>query len=235
MGRRDRDTNAPLPDHVSARPEDLRTLIDGLLAFAERSEAGGLDPIVSAACLAFGFVFIHPFEDGNGRIHRWLLHHVLARRGFNPAGVDFPVSAIFLERIEAYRATLEHYSRPRLALTDWETTPDLNVRVLNETRDLFRFFDATRQAEFLSAAVLETVRNTLPREIEYLRRYDLAKDRIQNFLEMPEHRFDLMMGFLRQNGGSFSKRAREKEFGALTDDEVSAIETIYADLLHDHG
>jgi len=181
VGRRDRDTNAPLPDHVSAKPEDLRTLIDGLLAFAERSEAGGLDPIVSAACLAFGFVFIHPFEDGNGRIHRWLLHHALARRGFNPAGVNFPVSAIFLERIDAYRATLEHYSRPRLALTDWETTPDLNVRVLNETRDLFRFFDATRQAEFLGAAVLETVRNTLPREIEYLRRYDLAKDRIQNF------------------------------------------------------
>jgi hypothetical protein len=174
-----------------------------------------------------------PFEDGNGRIHRWLLHHVLARRRFNPAGVNFPVSAIFLERIEAYRATLEHYSRPRLALTEWETTRDLNVRVLNETRDLFRFFDATRQAEFLSAAVLENVRNTLPREIEYLRSYDLAKGRIQNFLEMPEHRFDLMMGFLRQNGGHFSRRAREKESGALTDDEVTAIENIYADLLHD--
>jgi len=235
VGHRDRDTNAPMPDHVSAKPEDLRSLIDGLMEFAERSETGGLDPIVSAACLAFGFVFIHPFEDGNGRIHRWLLHHVLARRGFNPAGVNFPVSAIFLERIEAYRATLEHYSRPRLALTEWETTPDLNVRVLNGTRDLFRFFDATCQAEFLSAAVLETVRNTLPREIEYLRSYDFAKGRIQNFLEMPEHRFDLMMGFLRQNGGHFSKRAREKEFGALTDDEVTAIENIYADLLHNQG
>jgi Fic family protein len=61
------------------------------MEFAERSETGGLDPIVSAACLAFGFVFIHPFEDGNGRTHRWLLHHVLARRGFTPAGVNFPV------------------------------------------------------------------------------------------------------------------------------------------------
>jgi Fic family protein len=70
------------------------------MAFAEQSEAGGLDPIVSAAGLAFGFVFIHPLEDGNGRIHRWLLHHVLARRGFNPAGANFPGSAIFLKRIE---------------------------------------------------------------------------------------------------------------------------------------
>ena len=75
----------------------------------------------------------------------------------------------------------------------------------------------------------------LPREVEYLRRYDLAKGRIQNFLEMPDHQFDLMLGFLRQNEGRFSKRARETEFAALTDGEVSAIEGIYADLLVGHG
>lgn len=235
VGARDRDTNAPLPDHISARPDDLAGLTHGLIGFAERSEAGGLDPIVSAACLAFGFVFIHPFEDGNGRVHRWLLHHVLARRGFNPAGINFPVSAVFLERIEAYRVTLEHYSRPRLALTQWETTPELNVRVLNDTGDLFRFFDGTVQSDFLSASMLETVRNILPREIDYLGRYDLAKSRVQTFLEMPDHRFDLMLGFLRQNGGRFSKRAREREFEALTAEEVAAIEGIYADLLLGHG
>jgi hypothetical protein len=231
VGSRDRETNAPLPDHVSARPDDLAALIRGMLAFAERSEAGGLDPIVSAACLAFGFVFIHPFEDGNGRVHRWLIHHILARRGFNPVGINFPVSAVFLERIDAYRATLEHFSRPRLSLTQWETTPELNVRVTNDTSNLFRFFDATNETEFLSACVLETVRKTLPREVEYLRSYDVAKSRIQVFLEMPESQFDLMLGFLRQNDGCFSKRAREKEFAALTDEEVLAIEGIYADLL----
>ncbi len=231
VGSRDRETNAPLPDHVSARPDDLKELIQGMLAFAERSEAGGLDPIVSAACLAFGFVFVHPFEDGNGRVHRWLIHHILARRGFNPVGINFPVSAVFLERIDAYRATLEHFSRPRLSLTQWETTPELNVRVLNNTSDLFQFFDATRQTEFLSACVLETIRNTLPREVDYLRGYDLAKRRIQAFLEMPDAQFDLMLGFLRQTAGRFSKRAREKEFAQLTDKEVSAIEAIYAELL----
>ena len=235
VGARDRDSNVPLPDHISARPEDLAALIQGLIDFAARSEAGGLDPIVSAACLAFGFVFIHPFEDGNGRVHRWLLHHVLARRGFNPAGVNFPVSAVFLERIEAYRAALEHFSRPRLALTRWETTPALNVRVLNNTTDLFRFFDATHQAEFLGASVLETVRNTLPREIDYLHHYDQAKTRIQAFLEMSDHRFDRMLGFLRQNQGHFSRRAREREFAALTDDEASAIEAIYAEFLLGRG
>jgi hypothetical protein len=52
---------------------------------------------------------------------------------------------------------------------------------------------------------------------------------------MPDHRFDLMLGFLRQNDGRFSQRAREREFASLTDDEVSVVEGIYADLLLGHG
>ena len=187
--------------------------------------------MIAAAAVAFGFVFIHPFEDGNGRIHRWLVHHMLSRRGFNPPGVVFPVSAVFLKRIERYREVLEHYSRPRLALTRWETMPSLNVRVVNETREFFRFFDATRQTEFLADSVVETIRVTLPREIEYLRRYDQAKRRVEAFLELPNTTFDLMMGFLRQNGGRFSRRARTGEFAQLTDEEAASVEGVYQHLL----
>jgi hypothetical protein len=231
VGKRDRDTNSPIPDLISARAEDLTSLINGLVAYANLSETSRIDPVVAAAAVAFGFVFIHPFEDGNGRIHRWLIHHMLARSGFNPPGITFPVSAVFLEQIERYRQALEHYSHPRLSLINWEATPSLNVRVLNETRDLYRFFDATRQAEFLADSVVETVRQTLPREIEYLRNYDRAKRRIEAFLELPDATFDLMMGFLRQNGGQFSQRARTKEFAKLTDEEALSIEAIYAELL----
>ena len=231
VSARDRETNAPLPDHISARAEDLASLIQGLIAYANRSEHGSLDPVVAAAAVAFGFVFIHPFEDGNGRIHRWLVHHMLGRRGFNPPGVVFPVSVVLLERIERYRDVLEHFSRPRLSLTRWETTPSLNVRVVNETRDLFRFFDATRQTAFLAESAVETIRATLPREIEYLRQHDQAKRRVGAFLDLPDATFDLMLGFLRQNRGLFSRRAREREFARLTDEEASAIEAVYRDLL----
>jgi Fic/DOC family protein len=231
VGKRDRETNAPIADHVGARPEDIAGLIGGLVQYANRNERSGLDPIVAATAVAFGFVFIHPFEDGNGRIHRWLVHHMLGRSGFNPPGIIFPVSAVFLRHIARYRNVLEHYSRPRLSLTEWETTPSLNVRVLNETRDLFRFFDATQQAEFLADSVVETIRETLPHEIEYLRRYDQTKKRVEAFIEMPDATFDLMMGFLRQNQGHFSQRARTKEFEQLTDEEAASIEGIYQDLL----
>ena len=231
VGSRDRETNAPIPDLVSARPNDIASLVRGLVDYANDNEQSGLDPIVTAAAVAFGFVFVHPLEDGNGRIHRWLIHHMLARSGFNPPGITFPVSTVFLEHIERYKAVLEHYSRPRLPLTRWETTASLNVRVLNETRDLFRFFDATRQAEFLADCVVETIRQTLPREIEYLRRYDQARKRVEALVEMPDATFDLMMGFLRQNMGRFSQRARTNEFAGLTDDEATSIEGVYQDLL----
>ncbi len=231
VGTRNRLTNAPTPSHISARAEDIEDLIHGLLVYADQSENGSLDPIAATAAIAFGFVFIHPFEDGNGRIHRWIIHHVLRRQGFSPAGMIFPVSTVLLERIERYRDVLERFSKPRLLLTQWETTASLNVRVVNDTRDLFRFFDATRQAEFLAECVSETVHAALPREINYLCGYDEAKQRIEAFVEMPNAKFDLMLGFLRQNGGRFSRRARTKEFSLLTDEEAQHIETIYEDCL----
>src|SRR5690606_26100033 len=108
------------------------SLTSGMIAF-DQGPAQTLDPVIAAAILAFGFVYIHPFEDGNGRIHRYLIHHVLAQRGFNPPGVVFPVSAVILDEIDRYREILESYSQRLLPLVQWETTPDYNVRVTNDT------------------------------------------------------------------------------------------------------
>jgi hypothetical protein len=80
----------------------------------------------------------------NGRIHCYLIHHVLAQRGFHPAGIVFPVSAAILARIDAHRATLEDYSRRLSPMIDWEPTTDGNVNVLNDTADYYRFFGAAR-------------------------------------------------------------------------------------------
>ena len=117
----------------------------------------GLDPVLQAAATAFGFVYIHPFEDGNGRLHRCLIHHVLAERKFTPPGMIFPVSSVMLDRIDDYRTTLQNHSSPLMAFIDWRPTPDRNVEVLNDTADLYRYFDSTGAAEFLYACVLRTV------------------------------------------------------------------------------
>ena len=228
VGKHDRDTGAPLPNHISARHEDLASLIEGLVAF-DRGPAATLDPIIAAAVLAFGFVYIHPFDDGNGRIHRYLIHHVLAQRDFSPPGVVFPVSAAILDRIDAYGAILEDYSRRLLLLVEWRATERGNVRVLNDTADFYRFFDVTPHAEFLFDCVRRTIEEDLPGETDYLRRYDQFTGRLQAIVDMPDRTADLLFRFLHQNDGRLSRRAREREFKALTDDETELVMRLYAD------
>lgn len=230
VGEHDRSTGMPLPDHISAKPEDLSRLLTGLLETYRLLEESDFDAVLLASIIGFGFVFIHPFEDGNGRIHRYLFHHVLAEKGFVPKGLVFPVSAVILERIADYRKTLEHFSKPRLDLIEWRPTEENNVEVLNETIDLYRYFDATQQAEFFFACVEETVNTTLPEEVDYLEKYDRLNTFIKNYIDMPDNLVDLLIRFLAQNNGTLSKRAREREFDKLMEQEIQAIEQKYAEV-----
>lgn len=228
VGVHDRDTNMPIPDHVSARAEDLGTLLQGLIDYSGRSIDGGMDPVAAAACLAFGFVYIHPYVDGNGRLHRWLFHHALALARFNPPGLIFPVSVAIYRRIEEYRSVLESYSAPLLPLVEWRPTPDGNVEVLNDTADFYRYFDATRHAEFLYACVEQVIERDMPEEIRFLESFDAFSERIQQIVDMPQAQVELLRGFLAQNDGRLSQRARTREFAALNDDEVAGVERAYA-------
>lgn len=177
----------------------------------DRKAAPELDAVLAAALLAFGFIYIHPFADGNGRLHRYLIHHILAERGFNPPGMVFPVSAAILDRINDYRRTLESYSARLLPFIKWEPTDKGNVRVLNETADFYRFFDATPHAEFLYECVARTIDIDLPAEAKYLQAYDTFRRSVTEIVDMPDGTLDLLFRFLRQNTGVLSKRGREKE------------------------
>ena len=228
VGEHDRSTGMPLPNHISARHEDLPSLVDGLIAF-DRRAARHFDAVLAAAVLAFGFVYIHPFEDGNGRIHRYLIHHVLAEREFNPRGMVFPVSAAILDRIDDYRRTLESYSARLLPLIAWQSTDRGNVRVTNETADFYRYFNATPHAEFLYQCVERTILVDLPAEAAFLQSHDAFRRQVGEIVDMPERLIDLLFRSLRQNEGALSRRARDNEFARLTEDEVRRIEAIYAE------
>lgn len=45
VGPRDRETNAPLPDHISARPEDVPGLVQGLIAELTDDEASTIEAV----------------------------------------------------------------------------------------------------------------------------------------------------------------------------------------------
>jgi len=75
----------------------------------------------------------------------------------------------------------------------------------------------------------------LPKEVEYLEKYDLFNDFIKNYLDMPDRLVYLLIRFLNQNNGQFSKQARKKEFAQLTNDEILTIERKYNDIFQGSG
>jgi hypothetical protein len=228
LGERDHNGD-PLPEFIGAKPGDLDDLMGGLLEANDRMRDDGADPVLTAAATAFGFVYVHPFQDGNGRMHRCLIHHVLAERKFTPPGMVFPVSSVMLDRIDDYRTSLQGHSGPLMPFIEWRPTASRNVDVLNETADLYRYFDCTEEAEFLYECVRHTVEHDLPREIDYLERHDEAIRRIMDAVEMPDRLAENLVMFIRQNKGTLSKKRREGEFQKLRDEEVISIEAIVND------
>ncbi|OFY93799.1 MAG: hypothetical protein A2491_02675 [Bacteroidetes bacterium RIFOXYC12_FULL_35_7] len=101
------------------------------------------------------------------------------------------------------------------------------MEVLNNTLDYYRYFDATKQAEFLFECVDYTISRIIPEEVKYLRNFDSMKTWLDDRFQMPDNKVAQLIRFLNQNGGKFSKRAKEKEYATFTNDEVAEIEEHY--------
>jgi len=102
IGHRDdpyRATFIPVPE------DDVPRLLDDLLAFIARTD---LAPLAQAAIAHAQFETIHPFEDGNGRVGRILIHLVLRRRGLAPHYVP-PISLVLAANYDTYIAGLTAY------------------------------------------------------------------------------------------------------------------------------
>lgn len=230
VGEHDRVSGEPLPEHISAKQQDIEQLLTGLIATNTILQEETYDAVLAATSIAFGFVFIHPFADGNGRIHRYLIHHLLATKGFTKQGVIFPVSASILDHINDYRKVLETYSHVLLDFIKWKETANYNVEVTNDTIDFYRYFDATKQAEFLYDCVNDTLDRVIPEEVNYLQKYDAFKRYLDNNYEMPDKLVALLVRFLEQNKGVLSKRALVKEFSELKEIEILDIQTNYINI-----
>ena len=211
---------------LAPRPEDVSTMMDGLLECQRRMEGTSLDAVVQAAVVAFGFVFIHPFEDGNGRIHRLLIHYVLSRNGFTPKGIIFPVSAVILQRRQEYDEALEQFSVPLMRLIDYEEHEDGVVAVKNETAHLYRYFDATPMVVALYGWVEQTVRVEFRHELELIAGLRKIRQEFDAVVAMPDKLANLFVTLCLQNNGHISPTKRKRFYSRLTDKEVRALEKI---------
>ncbi|WP_419166988.1 Fic family protein [Candidatus Palauibacter sp.] len=225
---------------ICPRPADVPGLMRGWTALTGRVVDGGVDPVVAAAVSSFAFVFVHPFEDGNGRIHRFLIHHVLARRGYGPPGTILPVSAAILRDRQGYDDILSGFSRSLLDLIRWgwsgggADSPSREMVVESDSADLYRYFDATSFAEYLYGRVADSVRRDLKEELGFVAVFDRAFKAVQEIVDMPDRRASLFVRLCMQNGGRLAARKRGS-FAELTDDEVRAMEAAVREAMAAQG
>jgi len=225
LGDRDRD-NYPLPEFIGAKSCDLKKLLQDWIELDAFLYSDRIDPVLHAVIIAFAFVYIHPLEDGNGRLHRYFIHHVLAQRNFYPKGMIFPISSVILDEIEKYKGVLVSHTAPLMSRIEWKATLFGNVKVFNETKDLYRYFNCTSSCEFIYESVQKTVSATLPDELKYLDSFDKAYEDINAFVEMPNNKIKSLITFVLQNDGKLFKNKREKYYEKLTQDEIDYIENI---------
>jgi len=114
--------NPDRADFVPPPPEYVKTLMDDLVGFMNRTD---LPPVVQAAVVHAQFETIHPFADGNGRVGRALIHVVLRRRGLATRYVP-PVSLVLAADAKAYVAGLTAFRDNRA--DDW-------IRLFSEAID----------------------------------------------------------------------------------------------------
>lgn len=209
--------------HVGARSASTPGL---MAAWARmRPVEGPAGPVIEAACRSFAFVFIHPFGDGNGRIHRLLLHNVLALRGYLPPRLVVPISAVLLADPQGYDRALESFSRRVLPLVDYKLDGDGELTIRNDTDNLYRYPELTAVCEATFVWLERAIEVDLVAELDFMRRFDEVRARMREVVEMPDRKEQNFIKICLANGGKLSARKRGL-FAELDDATVASLEAI---------
>ena len=210
---------------VGAKPEDVAGFMQAWFDMAHRLLESNGNPVIMASIISFAFVFIHPFNDGNGRIHRYLLHHVLTAKKFNPDNIIFPVSAVLYKQPGLYDEMLESFSRKLMEKVDYVLADDGSMTVTNETGDFYRFINFTKIVEDFFDVVEETLKTELIPELDYLIAWERARIKMRDVVDMPEKKALQFIMFTQQNNGKFPK-SRRKNFEELSETEIEKLAAI---------
>ena len=205
-------------------PDALRRAMVGWETFVNDDQRC-TDALVKAACAAFGFVYLHPFLDGNGRLHRFLIHHVLTHWAPLPGGAVLPVSAVILKHLPEYLGVLSGFSRPVTRLWDYLRGDVEPVVTRSPGGRAYRFFDASREVAFLHRMIQLAVEDEIPRELAWLRGYDLAFQQLEAEFDLPRKDLSALIRMIQSNQGMLSAH-RRKQYFHLPAEVLERIEVI---------
>lgn len=221
----ERRGNTPIPDYIAPQAADVPAYMSAFCGVAnwvtDRAHHGALDQVLAGAVTSALFVYIHPFMDGNGRISRLLLQQSISRQQADGKRLYLPISSAIHRQQGAYYGALDVWSSQVMRSVPYEAH-DGGVRPTRPTRDLYRYPDLTRYAEFIYQAANAAVTTDVPEEQAVLARYD----RIAPLLELAgvdKRKRDLFFKLVKQNGWQLGKKKRSL-FAEISDQQLADIE-----------
>ena len=220
--------------YIAPHFDDLTSMLEGLKGFERATE--GAESLARAAVIAFGFVYIHPMRDGNGRIHRFLINDTLVRDRAIPEGVILPVSATITSSAEfraGYDRALEVFSRP--FMRRYATAYHFGETIVHEdgtpsnfffddyedARFAWRYPDLTEHVLYTARVVSHTVRREMAEEARVLMVFQRALERIKDVVEMPDPDANRIIRSIKENGWKISGKLK-KQYPPLEDERRAA-------------
>ncbi|WP_422092097.1 Fic family protein [Tenacibaculum ovolyticum] len=91
--------------YVYPPPQYVKSLMKGRINLNKKNSSTAT--IIKATIVSFGYVYVHPFENGNGRILPFLIHDILVRDDIVPNSTILPTSTKILVNIDEHDDTLE--------------------------------------------------------------------------------------------------------------------------------
>lgn len=235
--------DATVVRYIAPNHESVASLLEGLRAFDERTRPhtpATMLSIIRAGALAFGFVYLHPLSDGNGRVHRLLVNDTLIRDGLVPPGVILPISSTIIRSSTNrgdYERTLDlissrqirkyatHYRFGQERVCDDGVVTDFEFDAYGDAAHLWRYLDLTAHCAYMGRIIRATVVDNMTDEATFLARHDEARRRLKRTFEMPDRDADAIIRSLRQNNGAVSHKL------SITYQQIFSVPDIAAEVL----
>ncbi len=216
--------------YVPPPPGLCSELMQCFMAMANVLPKTGCDPVVAASIASFGFVFLHPFMDGNGRLSRFLFHHALCLSGQLEKGLLLPVSVAMKKNEAAYLAALQSFSKPARALWDvrWLGDDEFDLRFVG-SEAVYRFWDATPCVEFGLEMAEQALDVHLRQETEFLARFDRVYRIVNETFDLRNDALHVLVTNALQNKGKVSMNRRKQFKHQVPEEAFDFIEAVVRD------
>ena len=162
--------------HMGTLPEYIPELINNLFLWLKKSEE---HPLIKAAVFHYEFEFIHPFQDGNGRIGR--LWHSLILSKWKKFFAWFPIESLVQKCQKEYYIAINNSNR------DGESTEFIlfMLKIIKET--LIELIEIQKSTDKATDKATDKNKEKIKSLIEYLDQNNSINNKeAQNLLNISE-------------------------------------------------